>query len=477
MPRPVHHLHARRAPAARRHRAGAQRPADRASQRLAALGRSSPHPMLELDKEGRVTCHNAAARPIVEAFAETQDRGTLQTELAGIVSRCLEGGVVESRLRTSIGGRSYMWTLVPLPGQGVVHAFPVDVSREEALSSRMRKTDQLRSLGRLAGGMARSLNNHLTAIGFAGDALDKSLRDGSPLRAHVEEIRQAAERATELTTRLASFGRPREPRPRLLEPSVMLEELTSLLKPLLPLRLRLTTRVHASGAQVWADPTAIRQVLLTLILDARDVISGEGEIHLEIEPVQFGDRGAVRHIGLRAGRYVAMTVSGDDGAPLSPARAARLASLHAVVKKHGGDMWVHSTVETTRCTVYLPQAPRRSGATRPHETLLVVEGDPRIREAVRSTLQQQGYRVIGASSSARAVREATARRRPIHLLVADLSTCGGSDLIGPVRAAHPEARVLFLAGAAVPATDTPILEKPFSPARLAAAVREVLDTP
>jgi len=433
--------------------------------------------MMELDKDGRVSCHNDAALPIIEAFEQTADRAALQAEIAVIVTRCLKRGVVEAGLRTSIGGRSYTWTVVPLGARGVAHAFPVDVSREEELSSRVRRSDQLRSLGRLAGGMARNLNNHLTAIGFAGEALANGLHDGSPLRAQADEIRHAVERATELTTRLASFGRPRQPRPRLLEPAAMAEDLANLLKPLLPPRMRLASRVHAPTAKVWADPTAMRQVLLTLILDARDVISGQGRIEIEIESVRFGDRGSLRHIGLRAGRYVAMTVSGDDGAPLLPARAARLASLHAVVRKQGGDLWVRSTGEITRCTLYLPQAPRRSGRSRPHETLLVVEADGRVREAIRGNLQQQGYRVIGAASSAGAVREATARRRPIHLLVADLATCGGSDLIVPVRAAHPEARVLFLAGAAVPATDTPILEKPFSPARLAAAVREVLDTP
>jgi two-component system, cell cycle sensor histidine kinase and response regulator CckA len=452
-----------------------ERAVGRQTTRLAAMGASSPHAMLELDLQGRVTCHNEAARPIVEAFRDTPEREALQTELAAIVSHVLDSNAPAGGLRTSIAGRHYAWSFVPAAGRKVVHAFPTDTTQQEELEARVRQADQLRALGRLAGGMARAINNQLTIIGCAEASLRERAGDAA-LQPFLEEVRQAADRAAEMTTQIACFGRPRQSRPRLIDLQQGIDQVVALIRPLLPPRLRLSTRSARSSGRVWADPREIQQVLLGLVLDARDAMAGEGEIRVELAVSRVGASGSLRHIGLRPGRYVTLTVADSEPAPPSHARSSRLTPLHEIVKRRGGDIWVRSEWgQGTRCAIYLPMAAPRARARRPRETVLLVEADPGVRAATARMLREAGYRVIEASSASRAVRLAESRRRPIHLMMADLSTCGGCDLVGPVRQAHPGLRMLFLAGASVPPTDVPILEKPYSPAKLTSVVRDALD--
>lgn len=476
MPRPVRRQSLQTYRESReRRRVPRERSAERNTSRLAAMAESSPHPMLEVDLQGQITCHNHAAQPIVEAFRDTSERGTLLAELAAIVSHVLDTGEPATGMRTTIAGRHYSWSFVPAPRLNRVHAYPLDITQKEDLRARARQADQLRVLGRLAGGMSRSINNQLTIIGCAEASLRERVA-GPEQRSLLEEIRQAADRTAELTTRIAAFGRPKQSRPRLVDLRAIVDQVMGLLRPLLPPRLRLSVRVGRSGGRVWADPREIQQVLLGLVLDARDAIAGDGEIRIELAVSCVGSAGSLRHIGLRPGRYVTLTVADSDPAPPSYGRSSRLSALHAIVKRRGGDIWVRSLWgEGTRCAIYLPMASGSVRPRKPRETVLLVEAEPAVREATARSLRDVGYHVIEACSALRAVRLAEARRRPIHLLVADLSTSGGCDLIGPVRQAHPAVRMLFLAGASVPPTDIPILEKPYSPAKLASVVRDALD--
>jgi two-component system, cell cycle sensor histidine kinase and response regulator CckA len=477
MPRPVrrHSLQERRDERDRR-RGARDRATERRAARLAALADNNPHPMLELDCHGRIVCHNQAARPIVDAFRETAERGALHQELAGIVSRCLASGEADRGLRSVIGGRVFVWSFVPIVKQQVVLAYPEDATEADELRARMRQSEQLRSLGRLAGGVARAINNQLTVIGCAETSLREQAPHAQASLEFLDEIRRACERAASMTTRLVSFGRPQQARPRLLEPAGVVERFTGMLVPSLPGRLKLTVRMNACRGRVWADPREIQHVLLALVLDARDAVQGEGEIRLEGAVTRVGASGRLRHIGLRPGRYVTLTVADSGPTPPSPERSSRLAALHEIVKRRGGDLWMRSVWgEGTRCMIYLPLAAGRIRSRKPKERVLLVESDAAVRAAAVRCLRASGYRVMEAASAGRAARLAAVRRRAIHLMVADLSTCGGTDLVGLVRQAHPGVRTLFLAGASVPPTDCPILEKPFTPAGLASAVRDALD--
>ncbi|MEN9933643.1 MAG: hypothetical protein RLZZ387_222 [Chloroflexota bacterium] len=387
-----------------------------------------------------------------------------------------------------------------------VYVVAQDITQRVQAEAKLVRAQKMESVGRLAGGIAHDFNNLLTGIiGFADLALD-DLSPDDPVYGDLMQIRQVAERAALLTAQLLAFARKQVLQPRALDLSALVRDLELLLRRLLPESVELHLRLADDLWPVSADPGQIEQVLVNLVLNARDAMPGGGLVTIQTANIAARDG---------AGDAVRLEVS-DTGNGMTPEVQARafepffttkgagqgtglgLAMCEGIVVQHGGQIGIESAVgEGTRIAVELP---RFLGAPEPKEiriarhghmgseTVLVVEDEPQVRAVVVRALEAQGYRVIEASNGLEAL--AALERQPglrIDLLLTDvvMPHMGGPELVAVLAARIPGLRVVFMSGYADrPAelhlpdgSGTIFLPKPFTPAAVAQVVREALDQP
>jgi PAS domain S-box-containing protein len=393
---------------------------------------------------------------------------------------------------------------------------------EEALSDaedRLRHSQRLEAIGRLAGGIAHSFNNLLAAIAFHTGLLIDELPGNGRTRHHALEIQQAGERAATLARQLLAFGRKQVLRTRRLSLNDVLTAMTPMLRRLLGEGIVLDLRITEASSVVCADLGQIEQVVLNLVLNARDSMPEGGRLLLATGQRELASPFA-SDVGeeLPAGAYVTLAVA-DSGIGMPPEVLAHafepffttkesgrgtglgLATVHGIVRQSGGLVTVESTPGLgTTFNVLLPldleaaepwnetaPPPRPVAAARGSETVLLVEDEDNIREPATEILQSRGYRVIAASDGADALEKAQRHTGPIALLITDLVTPGmhGSQLAGLLGPLRPEMRIVFMSGYSedvIPrqSEDQPgrhFLQKPFPPEVLLATIRQVLDAP
>jgi PAS domain S-box-containing protein len=364
----------------------------------------------------------------------------------------------------------------------------VDVTEARRLEVEVRKAQRLEAIGRLAGGVAHDFNNVLTAISCA---VDLAARPGRDPREELALIRDVADRAARLPRQLLAFARRQAIGVTTLDLGALVAELRPLLGHLLGERVELAVEVAPGAWTVRADQGQLEQVLVNLIVNARDAIADTGRVRIAVEA-----RGA----------GVAMTVE-DDGAGM-PAEVLEhvfepffttkeagtglgLASCYGIVEQHGGRIEIRSTVGAgTRVDVVLPRSDEPvaavpGGAVAPagrgRETVLLVEDDPVIRGLAESTLADEGYRVLVARDGIEALELANRHLDEIALVVTDvvMPRLGGIALVRRLRGLRPGLPALLVSGYApdadVTAGDLPLLDKPYTPAALLQGMRELLD--
>jgi PAS domain S-box-containing protein len=388
---------------------------------------------------------------------------------------------------------------------GMVH----DVSDRKQLEERLYQAQKLDAVGRLAGGVAHDFNNLLTVItvhsGFLLGSLDP--REVG-LRADVEAIEQAAQRAASLTQQLLAFGRKQLLQPRIVDLNTIVVDTNKMLRRLIGEHIEVVTALGSDLGDVQADPGQVEQVLVNLALNARDAMAGGGTLTIRtanVDPEQVPTDAA-------AGPFVVLSVA-DSGCGMDAATRARifepffttkksagtglgLASVYGIVAQSGGFIDVTSVPdEGTTMAVYLPRvvreradlggpvalAPRATGG----ETILLVEDEDGVRAAARRILAAQGYTVLEAFDGAEALTLAAGHGGAIDLLVTDvvMPRKTGPQVAAELLAQRPELKVLYMSGhadeaimpLALAGADTAFLQKPFTHDRLAAAVRELLD--
>jgi two-component system, cell cycle sensor histidine kinase and response regulator CckA len=388
---------------------------------------------------------------------------------------------------------------------------------EEALresEERLRHSQRLEAIGRLAGGIAHSFNNLLAAIAFHGELLSEGLGEGSPLRSHLEEVQRAVERAAALASQLLAFGRKQVLQPQALPVNEVLSELEGILAQLIGEHIKLEIHLDPKAGAIHADLGQFEQVILNLVTNARDAMPDGGKLTLETAGVEIGPDSLDR-LELRPGRYVRLTVQ-DTGIGMTGEVRARLfepffttkerhkgtglglATVYGIVRQSGGDVQVESGPgKGARFDVFLPSAPpevalagrpARRTYRRPaggSEVVLLVEDADSIREPAREILEGKGYKVLAARDGAEALALAGDFREPIHLLVTDVIMPGmsGGQLAARLEPERPEMKVLFMSGYPEDAISRhgvldarrSFLQKPFSPRVFLARVREVLD--
>jgi nitrogen-specific signal transduction histidine kinase/ActR/RegA family two-component response regulator len=397
-----------------------------------------------------------------------------------------------------------------------VEGLIVDITDRKMLENQLQQARKMEAVGRLAGGVAHDFNNLLTIIkGYVEMAQQRCL-DRPELHTDIRRIDEAADRAVTLVRQLLAFSRKQVLQPKILDLNAIVLNLDQLLRRLMSENIAMKTFVSRDVGAIKADPGQIEQVIMNLVVNARDALPNGGQILIETSNVDLDSTYTRDHPVVRPGPYVLLAVS-DTGIGMTADTIAHifepfyttkesgrgtglgLSTVYGIVKQSGGYIWVYSELgKGTTFKVYLPRvkdavqaspAPETPASTThtARETILLVEDEPAVRELTRTVLSERGYKVIEALTPEDAERLAGNNGAEIHLLLTDVVMPGmsGHALAKRLTARYPHLRVLYMSGYTynVIAQDGTLeegisfLQKPFTPQVLAQKVREVLDRP
>jgi signal transduction histidine kinase len=382
-----------------------------------------------------------------------------------------------------------------------------DISEHRRLERRLRESEKMEALGRLVGGVAHDFNNILTAINLYSDLLRD--RCEKEMYGEIAEIREAAQRGGDMVRQLLTFARQQPMTARVVSLRHVIAGMNAVMEPLIGEDIELITHFAAKPDCIRADPSQLQQVILNLVMNARDAMPAGGRIRIETSSQAVTDRSSGRHHGIHPGRYVSLCIA-DTGCGMSEEVRDRIfepffttkkegagtglgmAMVYGIVTQSGGTITIHSRPgKGTRVCILLPEAPQcecegqQVGSEPPvcsgAETVLLVEDDAAVRTSMARLLMATGYRVLQAHDGAHALRVAKSHSQPIQLLLTDMvmPRMNGAESARQIRRLHPETKVLFVSGypakARAEVTGHPLLYKPFSRAVLARKVREMLD--
>jgi two-component system cell cycle sensor histidine kinase/response regulator CckA len=388
-----------------------------------------------------------------------------------------------------------------------------DVSEKKRLESQLRQAQKMEAIGRLAGGVAHDFNNLLGVITGYSELLQKNLRSQDPGQQPVAQIQKAADRGAALTRQLLAFSRKEVIQPKVLDLNGIVTDVGKMLGRLLGEDVHLVTKLGKDLGRVLADRSQIDQVILNLVVNARDAMPQGGDLCIETSSVVLDEAYLRTHADVRPGPYVLLTVSdtghGMDAETLShifepffttkpegKGTGLGLATVFGIVKQCGGHVSVSSEpVGGTTFRVYLPRVAAEMPANevpaviapppRGTETVLLVEDAEALRLMIHEILEAAGYSVLESSDSEQAVLHASSYAAPLDLVLTDvvMPRMSGPDLVKVVQATRPSVKVLFMSGY----TDEAIgkqgvlkpgvhfLQKPFTSEALLGSVRAVLD--
>jgi PAS domain S-box-containing protein len=387
-----------------------------------------------------------------------------------------------------------------------------DVTEQRQLEEQLRQAQKMEIVGRLAGGVAHDFNNLLTVINGMTDLILGDLAEDDPTRADLTQIRQAGERAAALTGRLLTVSRRQILKPEIVDLSAIVTGLRDMLQRLVGEQIELALELAADLASVRADPGQIEQVVLNLVVNARDAMPDGGTLTIETRTVHLDAVYAAEHPGTRPGPHAMLAVR-DTGVGMDESIRRRifepffttkaqgkgtglgLSMVYGIVKQSGGSIWFHSEPgHGSRFTIYLPHvggvptprpAPAAVETPRGHETVLVVEDEPPLRELAARILTSSGYTVLQAANGSDALALIARHPDPVHLVFTDVVMPGmnGRELVARLSVLRPAMRVLYTSGYTEDAIlrhgvlDDPgrFLSKPYTPAVLRRRIREALN--
>ena len=491
------------------------------SQTLEALMAASPAAVVALDREARVTLWSPGAAQLFGWTAEETlgRRSPLRParELdAGFFAKYFDGGPTleeGTRLRKDGSTAEVILSAAPMRGAdgtvtSTIGVF-LDISERKHLEASLRQAQRLESVGQLAGGVAHDFNNLLTAIrGYACLALERAGGDDE-LRANLDEITRASDRATELTRKLVAFSRRQMLQLTTFDLNCTVAESMGLLSRLLGEHIEIDTLFLRGPCAVRADPGQIEQVLMNLVVNGRDAMAAGGTLTIETDRVELAAADADA-LEIEPGPHVLLRVS-DTGTgmdaetvahafdpffttkPVGQGTGLGLATVYGIVRQSGGAITIESTPGGgTSVQVFLPEGRNGSIAGRPAtppqaprggERILLVEDEEAVRRLTVQLLEAQGYEVVDASGPLRALE--LAADTTIDLLATDITMpeMDGTQLAARLRDRRPDLPVLFLSGYprgaslddALRGTRTSFLQKPYGLKDLALAVRATLD--
>ena len=398
---------------------------------------------------------------------------------------------------------------------GLVHRLvgtAADVTEQRQLEEQLQQAQKMEIVGRLAGGVAHDFNNLLTVINGMADLILGDLAEDHPTRPDLVQIRQAGERAAALTGRLLAVSRRQILKPEIVDLSAIVAGLRDMMQRLVGEEVALVLELAPGLASVKADPGQVEQVLLNLVVNARDAMPDGGTLTIETRTVELDAIYAAEHPGTRPGPHAMLAVR-DTGVGMDESVRRRifepffttkaqgkgtglgLSMVYGIVKQSGGSIWFHSEPgHGSRFTIYLPHVggapvsrpmPPPAAGARGHETILVVEDELPLRELAARILSTAGYTVLQAANVTDALALLAGRPEPVDLVFTDVVMPGmnGRELVARLSVLRPAMRVLYTSGYTEDAIlrhgvlDDPrrFLSKPYTPSVLRRRIREALD--
>ena len=504
---------------------------------LNALVMALPIAVTVADADGTVRVLNPAAEQLygwaaaeivgsryLERLGDEDDQDDDGVDRAEIHHRLLGGEIIRgvdahwtrrdgSVVEVQIHGAPLRDTEGAITGVVVLH---VDVTATRRLEEELLQAQKMESIGRLAGGVAHDFNNLLTGIfGYAALLEDELQLTDAGARELVQGIHDSAAKAAALTAQLLAFSRRQVLKPRVIDLNEAIAGIEPLLRRIIGEHISLATIPRAGIGRIRADPSQLEQVIVNLVVNARDAMPDGGTVSIETGLMAFDEVYAQEHFDVSPGDYSMLAVT-DEGVGMDadtrlhlfepffttkgPGKGTGLglATTYGIVKQSGGHIWLYSEPgRGTTFKLYFPTVPIEQEARPPErskpapvrgtETVLFVEDEDAVRSIVQTVLARRGYRVLAASNGPQAIAIAQAHDGPIHLVVTDvvMPGMGGRELAAAVARIRPGIRTLFISGYTEDAivrqgvldANVAFLPKPFSPDQLARTVSDVLAAP
>jgi PAS domain S-box-containing protein len=398
-------------------------------------------------------------------------------------------------------------------GEVIVEGTATDITERKLLEEQLRQSQKMEAIGQLAGGIAHDFNNLLTTvIGYSDMAL-RQLSERDPIRAEIQEIQRAGEKAANLTHQLLAFSRKQVFASKLVDINALINDAAPTLARLVGGHIRIVTNLDPAVGSVRADPGQLEQVLLNLVVNARDAMPDGGTLTIESGNADVDAASSRQNFGIAPGHYSVFRVA-DTGVGMDTDTQKRvfepffttkdrprgvglgLATVYGIVSQSGGQVFLSS--EPGRGAVFSVYLPRE-GAPRASEeeaapqvlhpsaqTILLVEDEDAVRNLTRRLLENGGYTVLQASDAESAIEVARRHSGRLDMLLTDVVMPGlsGPELARRLMPSRPGLRVLYVSGYPDEAMasqgllepDASFLQKPFTPETLARRVREILDT-
>ena len=477
---------------------------------LARFPDENPNPVMRVSLDGILLYANAASQALLASWAVQPGHEIPDEHMQEILKAWLSGE--RRRIEVTEGRNVFELTITPITVRGYIDLYGRDITEERSLAEKFLQVQKMEAVGRLAGGIAHDFNNLLTVIGGYCAIAQEELPAGSPVRAQIDEIARAALQAGSLTTQLLAFSRKQVMVPRVISPNELLVSLENILTRLVGEDIQLSTFLQAEAGNIKADPVQIEQVLMNLVVNARDAMPDGGKLTIETSNQYLNDEYSSEHPWVKPGDYVRVAVS-DTGQGMDQEVLAHifepffttkkhgkgtglgLSTVYGIVKQSGGHVTCYSEVEKgTTFSIYFPRtdeacdrsaAPRADLATlHGTETILLVEDDESVRKFTKKLLENAGYTVIGASGGMDALAAMEVSGPGVSLLITDvvMPLMSGKELAVRLLRDYPGLKVLYLSGytgnAIVhhgmldPGID--FIQKPFNSRELLSRIREIL---
>ncbi len=375
-----------------------------------------------------------------------------------------------------------------------------------------RQAEKMEAVGRLVGGVAHDFANLLTLISGYSEIVLNRMHAAEPLRAEIDEIRKAANRGSRLTAQLLGFTRGQAVQPRVIDLNALVFDMEKMLRPIIGEHIEVQTELSPELGRINVDPGQMEQVIMNLVLNARDAMARGGSITIETANVELDDETARTH-AVAPGAYVKLSLTdtgeGMDAETMShlfqpffttkekgKGTGLGLSTVYGIVKQNHGDVWACSTPgEGTTFTIYLPRAegaeefveavsthrPAHAGT----ETILLVEDEDGVRRLLKHILSRQGYTVLEAPDGPEALECLATHDGAVHLLLTDMvmPRMSGRDVGDRAVEMRPGIKVIYMSGytddmlmrAGALGPGMSFIRKPLKVETLTSRVREVLD--